>query len=280
MLVWGGTGLLGQGFLRVPRGSGEHEVRCFVRTTSPIERLKGFEFAYGDAWDASSIERTLWRMEAFGPIAGVEYTPRVLEASLRAGMERLVVSSTSAYWRFSSSSTSRLPNEALLLGSGLGWTVGCPSMIYGTELDHNVHKPLRSLARSPAFLFRSGENLWQLVYYEDLAKGLYATLTRPRTEGQVYSLPGKRALRYMGLHGGGRVGQKGTHSPHPNRAGAPGALRGREDWGSARRAGPELRENKASPYEKARAELGYDPLPFEEGIALGAERLREAGLVG
>jgi uncharacterized protein YbjT (DUF2867 family) len=201
ILVSGGTGLLGQGFLRLLRETGEHEVRCLVRHTSPVERLDGLELTYGDARDAGSLERALRGRDAFVHVAGIQYTPQVLEAMRAAGVERLVVvSSTSAHSRFESRSAPRLTNEALLPESGLRWTVVRPTMIYGSELDHNMHKLLRFLDRSPVFpLFGSGENLWQPVYYEDLARGLYAALTKPGTEGQTYDLPGLRPLTYLDL---------------------------------------------------------------------------------
>ena len=152
ILVSGGTGLLGQGLLRVLRENGEHDVRCFVRRTSPVERLKGLELAYGDAEDVDSIARALRGTDAFVHIAGIEHTPQALKAMRRTTVERLViVSSTSAHSRFEFRSAPRLVNEALLVGSGLQWTVVRPSMIYGSELDHNMHKLLRLLARSPVF---------------------------------------------------------------------------------------------------------------------------------
>ncbi len=287
ILVSGGTGLLGQGLLRVLRESEDHEVRCFVRTTSPVERLEGFGLAYGDARDAGSIERALRGMDAFVHIAGIEHTPRVLEAALQAGVERLVVvSSTSAHSRFSFRSAPKLEMEARVQRSGLRWTVVRPSMIYGTELDHNMHKLLRFLDRSPVFpLFGSGENLWQPVYYEDLARGLYAALTRPGAEGEVYDLPGKQPLRYVDLIrvAAGALGKKVRIVRIPAEPVRRGLLVAEKlkvplpvKSGQVLR----LREDKAYPYEKARTELGYEPRPFEEGIALEAERLREVGLVG
>ncbi len=286
ILVSGGTGLLGQGFVRVLRESGEHDVRCFVRTTSPIKRLEGLELAYGDARDPGSMERALRGVDAFVHIAGIEYTPYVLEASLRAGVERLVVvSSTSAHSRFAFRSAPRLTNEALLPESGLRWTVVRPSMIYGSELDHNMHKLLRFLDRSPVFpLFGSGENLWQPVYYEDLARGLYAALTRPGTEGEIYDLPGKRPLRYTDLvrTAAGALGKKVRMvriPSEPVRRGLLVAEKLKIPLPVKSEQVLRLREDKAYPYEKARAELSYDPRPFEEGITLEAERLREIGLV-
>jgi uncharacterized protein YbjT (DUF2867 family) len=202
LLVSGATGLLGQGLLHLLRKSGgREEVRCLVRRTSLTSRLGDLDTIYGDAGDAASMTRALRGVDAFVHIAGVQYTPQVLEAMRAAGVERLVmVSSTSAHSRFEIRSAPRLINEALLVESGLRWTVVRPTMIYGSELDHNMHKLLRFLDRSPVFpLFGKGENLWQPVYYEDLAGGLYAALTVPGTEGRIYDLPGARPLTYLKL---------------------------------------------------------------------------------
>ena len=286
ILVSGGTGLLGQGFLRLLRENGEHEVRCLVRRTSPVERLESLEFVYGDAGDAGSMTRALRGTDAFVHIAGIQYTPQVLEAMRRAGVERLViVSSTSAHSRFEFRSAPRLTNEALLLESGLRWTVVRPSMIYGSELDHNMHKLLRFLDRFPVFpLFGSGENLWQPVYYEDLASGLYAALTKPGTKSQTYDLPGARPLTYLDLVRT-VVGSLGKRvrivriPAEPVRRGLLVAERLRLPLPVSSEQVLRLREDKAYPYEKAREELGYAPRTFKEGIALEIGRLREIGLL-
>ena len=198
----------------------------------------------------------------------------------------MIVSSTSAHSRFPFRSAPRLTNEALLPGSGLRWTVVRPSMIYGSELDHNMHKLLRFLDRSPVFpLFGSGENLWQPVYYEDLARGLYAALTRPGTEGETYDLPGKRSLRYVDLvrTAAGALGKKVRIirvPAEPVRRGLLVSEKLKVPLPIKSEQVLRLREDKAYPYEKAREELGYHPRSFEEGIALEARRLREIGLVG
>lgn len=287
VLVSGATGLLGQGLLRLLRESEEHEeVRCLVRRTSPIERLSGLETVYGDAGDAASMTRALSGVDAFIHIAGIQYTPQVLEAMRGAGVERLVmVSSTSAHSRFELRSAPRLINEALLVGSGLRWTVVRPAMIYGSELDHNMHKLLRFLDRSPVFpLFGTGENLWQPVYYEDLARGLHAALTVPGTEGRIYDLPGARPLTYLDLvrTAAAALGKR-VHIVHVPAEPVRRALLLTERLKVPLPVSSEqvlrLREDKAYPYDEAREELGYSPRGFKEGIALEVRRLREIGVV-
>ena len=286
VLISGGTGLLGQGLLRLLRETGEHEVRCLVRRTSPVERLGGLELAYGDAGDDGSIARALRGMDAFVHVAGIRYTPEVLEAMRRARVERLViVSSTSTHSRFEFRSAPRLVNEALLAGSELRWTVVRPSMIYGSELDHNMHRLLRFLDRWPVFpLFGSGENLWQPVYYEDLARGLYAALTKPGTEGQIYDLPGSRPLTYIDLIRTAAVALgKSTRIVRIPAEPVRQALVVAERIGLPLPVSSEqvlrLREDKAYSYQKAKEELGYTPRTFKKGIALEVGRLREIGLV-
>ena len=242
--------------------------------------------AYGDAGDADSIARALRGMDAFVHVAGIRYTPEVLEAMRRTRVERLViVSSTSAHSRFEFRSAPRLVNEALLVGSELRWTVARPSMIYGSELDHNMHKLLRFLDRSPVFpIFGSGENLWQPVYYEDLARGVYAALTKPGTDGQIYDLPGPRPLTYLDLvrTAAGALG-KSTRIVRIPAEPVRRTLVLAERMGLPLPVSSEqvlrLREDKAYSYEKARDELGYAPRTFKEGITLEVRRLREIGLV-
>jgi nucleoside-diphosphate-sugar epimerase len=204
----------------------------------------------------------------------------------RARVERLViVSSTSAHSRFEFRSAPRLVSEALLVGSGLRWTVVRPSMIYGSELDHNMHKLLRFLDRWPVFpLFGSGENLWQPVYYEDLARGLYAALTKPGTDDQIYDLPGPRPLTYMDLvrTAAGALGKRVriVRIPaEPVRRTLVLAERMDLPLPVSSEQVLRLREDKAYSYDKAREELGYAPRGFKEGVALEVGRLREIGLV-
>src|SRR3712207_6875019 len=80
------------------------------------------------------------------------------------------------------------------------WTILRPSMIYGSERDRNVHRLLRFLDRSPVFpIFGPGTNLWQPVYHEDCARGVYESLVRPAAIGRAYDLPGASPLPYASL---------------------------------------------------------------------------------
>jgi uncharacterized protein YbjT (DUF2867 family) len=288
VLLTGATGLLGGALLELLLAEG-HEVRCLVREGSPrASRLdpRRTELARGDAGDARALSRALSGMDALLHVAGIEYAPAVLEAA--RGMEALrlvAVSSTSAHSAYASRSGPKLRMEELVRASELDYTIVRPSMIYGSELDKNMHRLLRFLDRSPLFpMFGSGENLWQPVYHEDCAKGVYEALVRPAAVGESYDLPGAEPLTYLELvrTAAGALGRKPRIirvplEPVRRALAAAEALRLPLPIRSEQVL--RLREDKAYPYDRASRELGYAPRPFREGIALEVARLRELGVV-
>ena len=288
VLLTGATGLLGGALLDLLLAEG-HEVRCLVREESPrASRLSelGIELSRGDAGDAQALSRALSGTDALLHVAGIEYAPPVLEAARRAEVGRLVVvGSTSAHSVYEFRSSPKLAMEELVRGSGLRYTIVRPSMIYGSELDKNMHRLLRFLDRSPVFpMFGSGENLWQPVYHEDCARGVYEALVRPAAVGQSYDLPGAEPLTYLELvkTAAGALGRKPriVRLPlEPVRRALAAAERLRLPLPIRSEQVLRLGEDKAYPYDRAKRELGYAPRPFSEGIALEVVRLRELGML-
>ena len=288
VLVTGSTGLLGGALLDVLLAGG-HEVRCLVREgSSGASRLDPLplELVRGDAGDARALARALSGMDALLHVAGIEYAPPVVEAARQAEVGRLVVvGSTSAHSAYPFLSGPKLGMERLVRESGLEYTIVRPTMIYGSELDKNMHRLLRFLDRSPVFpVFGSGENLWQPVYHEDCARGVYEALVRPAAVGESYDLPGAEPLTYLELveTAAGALGRKPRIVRLPlepvrlalaavERLPLPLPIRSEQVL--------RLREDKAYPYDKAKKDLGYAPRPFREGIALEVARLRELGMV-
>jgi uncharacterized protein YbjT (DUF2867 family) len=288
ILLTGATGLLGGALLDLLLANG-HEVRCLVREDSPRASLldpRHTELLRGDAGDAAALARALPGVDALVHVAGIEYSPAVLGAARgRRDLRLIVVGSTSAHSAYPFRSAPKLRMEELVRASGLAYTIARPSMIYGSELDKNVHRLLRFLDRSPVFpMFGSGENLWQPVYYEDCARALYEALVRPAAVGQSYDLPGAEPLTYLEMvrTAAGALGRK----PRIVRVPLEPARRVLAAAEALRLPLPvrseqvlRLREDKAYPYDKAKWELGYAPRTFAEGVALEAARLRELGLV-
>jgi len=288
VLITGATGLLGGALLKTLLAGG-HQVRCLVRAgsgrASGLEQLE-VELVRGDASSVRDLSRAFSGMGALLHVAGIEYAPPLLEAISRAKVRRIVVvGSTSAHSSYEFRSGPKLRMERLVRESGLDYTIVRPSMIYGSELDKNMHKLLWFLDRSPIFpVFGSGENLWQPVYYEDCARGVYEALTRPVAVGQTYDLPGAQPLTYLELvrTAASALGRKPriVRLPlEPVRLSLAAAERLRLPLPIESEQVLRLREDKAYPYEKAKSELGYTPRSFDEGIALEVARLRELGIV-
>ena len=288
ILLTGATGLLGGALLELMLSRG-HEVRCLVREGSAgISRLdpKRVEIVRGDAAYAGDLGRALAGTEALLHIAGIEHAPQVVEAARRAGLTRLVViGSTSAHSAYPSRSGPKRRMERVVRESGLDWTIARPTMIYGSELDKNVHRLLRFLDRSPVFpVFGSGENLWQPVYFEDCARGVYEALVRPAAVGRSYDLPGAEPLTYTQLvrMAAGALGREPRilRLPlEPVRRGLAAAERLRLPLPIESDQVMRLREDKAYLYDEARRDLGYGPRPFVDGVSLEVARLRRLGMV-
>jgi nucleoside-diphosphate-sugar epimerase len=148
-----------------------------------------------------------------------------------------------------------------------------------------VHRLLRFIDRSPVFpVFGPGTNLWQPVYHEDCARGVFEALGRPASVRRSYDLPGAEPLTYLDLvktaaAALGRSPRIVRLPIEPVRRALAAAERLRlplpVDSGQVMR----LREDKAYPYERARRDLDYTPRPFREGVDLEVARLRRLGLV-
>ena len=268
---------------------GGHAIRCLVREgsqrASRLDELR-VELVRGDAGDARVLSRALSGMDALLHVAGIEHAPQVVEAARRARVGRLVVvGSTSAHSAYEFRSGPKLTMEKLVRESGLDYTIVRPSMIYGSELDKNVHRLLRFLDRSPVFpVFGTGQNLWQPVYHKDCARGVYEALVRPAAAGQSYDLPGGEALTYLQLvkTAAGALGRKPriVRLPlEPVRLSLVAAERLRLPLPVGSEQVLRLREDKAYPYDRAKKDLGYAPRPFREGVAQEVARLRELGMV-
>ena len=286
MLLTGATGLLGGELLKLLLAEG-HEIRCLLRPDSPnASRLGGVETFRGDAAEEEAVYRALGGADALLHVAGIEYSPGVLAASRRAGVERVVVvGSTSVHSAYAFRAGPKLRMEELVRGSGLAWTIVRPSMIYGSERDRNVHRLLRFLDRSPVFpIFGPGTNLWQPVFHEDCARGVLEALKRPSSVHRSYDLPGAEPLAYLDMvktaaAALGRSPRIVKLPIEPVRRALVAAERLRLplpiDSGQVAR----LREDKAYPYDDARRDLDYAPRPFQEGIVLEVARLRKLGML-
>jgi dihydroflavonol-4-reductase len=322
-LVTGASGFVGSAVARllVERG---FSVRALVRSSSPQQHLADvdIEFVTGDLRDAESVRRAIagvrwvfhvaadYRLWARNPAEIIENnmlsTRIVMEEALRAGVERIVYTSSVAtlktgptgdpadetisleeHQAIGNYKLSKLLAERLVLtmaARGLPATIVNPS----TPIGPRDVKPTptgrliveAAAGRVPAFV-ETGLNM---VHVDDVAAGHLAALERGRV-GERYILGGQNASLSEIL--GVVAQQTGRRAPRmkiPRAAVFPVALVAEA---MARRSGREpfvtvdgLRMSKNRMFftaAKAERELGFRARPYAEGIRDAIAWFRDNG---
>lgn len=172
--------------------------------------------------------------------------------------------------------------EQEMRDSSVAVTLLRPSMIYGNERDHNMHKLLRFIAKFPFYpVFGNGRAKMQPVHVEDLAEGIAQAVA-----GNVYgefNLAGPLALPYKQIidEAFRAVGRRGVmvFIPVGPIALLAGLLERVPRFPVKREQVIRLQEDKAFDIAGSRRELHYAPRSFAVGIAQEAERLRKKGMI-
>ena len=326
-LVTGATGFVGSAVARKLFHEG-FAVRALVRPGSPRFHLEGIdlEFAEGDMRDASSVRRAmagvryvfhvaadyrLWardRDEIFA--ANVEGTRNIMQEAARAGVERVVYTSSVATlglradlspadesvplrqeegigtYKRSKIAAERLV-EAMVAERGLPAVIVNPSTPIGpcdvkpTPTGRIIIEA--AMGRIPAFI-DTGLNL---VHVDDVAGGHLAALRRGKI-GERYILGGQDVLFSQMLRDiAGLVGRRAARVRLPWQALIPVAyvaeamanITGREPF--ATRDGVHMAKHRmffAS--TKAERELGYRSRVYTEGIDDAVRWFRNSGYLG
>ncbi|VVE89246.1 hopanoid-associated sugar epimerase [Pandoraea bronchicola] len=313
VLVTGASGFVGSAVARTALARG-HEVRLLVRGTSPRANLADLpvEVVEGDMRDAASMQRALTGVDALLHVAAdyrlwakdpndimranIDGTRTVMEAALRAGVERVVYTSSVATLRVhdavgpvdetspndeattigvykrSKVAAERLV-ERMIANDGLPAVIVNPS----TPIGPRDIKPTptgriiveAAQGKIPAFV-DTGLNL---VHVDDCAEGHLLALERGRI-GERYILGGDDVLLRDMLAGiAGMVDRKAPKIALPRWPLYPLAMAAQ---GVARFTGKEpfvtVDGLKMSRYhmffssEKAKRDLGYTARPYSEGL--------------
>ena len=157
-----------------------------------------------------------------------------------------------------------------------------PSMIYGNEQDHNMHKLLRFIARFPIYpIFGKGRALMQPVHVEDLAEGIVQAVVKD-ARGE-FNLAGPTALPYKQIidEAFRALGRQGIiiFVPVAPIAFLTGLLERVPRFPIKKEQVIRLQEDKAFSIGSSQIELGYMPRTFEVGINQEVDRLRKVGAI-
>jgi uncharacterized protein YbjT (DUF2867 family) len=285
IIVTGGTGVIGEGVVpELLRRN--HSVRLLSRhAEDDAKQWPGVEPFAGDVSDAESLHGAADGCEALIHVAGIAVedppertfgsvnvggTRNVLSEAKRAGVKRVVfVSSLGADTGKSPYHQSKREAEQLVEASGLEWTIVRPGNVYGPgdEVLSRILKMVRSLPAVP--VIDSGDQEFQPIWHEDLAKVLAAVVERPDTKGQTLEAAGSEITtmndvleRFREITG-----------RSPVRVPVPGVL---AQFGVDENVLTMLKERNVVRGRNAVEVLGVPATPLTEGLRLLADALKEA----
>ncbi len=276
ILVTGATGFTGERVL--PMLMGEGEIRCFVRPSSNIQKIKdfGYELYYGDLIDLESLKTAMAGCDALINIASLGFGrgPGIVKTAEEAGIRRAVFISTTALFTqlHAKSKSIRREAEDCIKASKLDWTILRPTMIYGAPGDRNIIRLIRFIDRWPLIpVVGSGNYLQQPVYVEDVAESIVSALLSEKTAKREFNISGKYAHTFIEIIDliaqalGKRI--KKVHIPSKISLYAITLFEtfSKKPWIKSEQI-MRLNEHKNFDYSSAREAFGYDPISFKEGI--------------
>jgi len=167
-----------------------------------------------------------------------------------------------------------LAGESAFLASGRRGIMLHPTMIYGAQGENNVQRLAGVLRKLPIVpLPNGGTALVQPVHQDDVTSAILAALRRDWSGPESMVVAGPTAMTYADFV---RALAEAAGLPPPRIVNAPGGLLIAAAWvfhivpllpdvapAEVRR----LLEDKAFDIAPARAALGFDPIPLNEGLA-------------
>jgi nucleoside-diphosphate-sugar epimerase len=275
ILVTGATGYTGRFVMQRLLRTG-CPLRCLVRPTSGRAELDGWgvEIWTGDLANPAEVRGAFAGVKQVIHLAHIRYAPTVVDCLSDSVEHAVLVSSLRRFSRVPSPSVDEvIRGDDYAVRRGIRCTILRPSMIYGPGDDRNISRLAAHLRRHPWIpVFGSGNCLQQPVYVGDVAEGILTALQRPQTVGKSYALAGPEALDYNRLIDlvGAAVGVKPVKIHFPLGLALAGL------W-CLQKAGVRvgidmeqicrLQEDKSYSIAAARADLGYTPVNFEQGLA-------------
>ncbi len=206
ILITGGTGVIGEGAIPelIARG---HEVRLLSRhADEDAKQWPGVEPFPGNVADASTLSGAAEGCDALLHVAGiaaeeppeatfesvnVNGTRNIIEEAQRANARRFVfVSSLGADRGASEYHQSKRAAEDLVRQSELDWTIVRAGNVYGPgdEVISLILKMVRALPAVP--VIDSGDQEFQPIWHEDLAKILASTVERSDLKAETLDAAG------------------------------------------------------------------------------------------
>ncbi|HEY0156911.1 MAG TPA: NAD(P)H-binding protein [Thermoanaerobaculia bacterium] len=284
ILVTGGTGVIGEGVIPelIARG---HSVRLLSRhAKEDVKQWPDVEAFEGNVADAQSLTGAADGCGAVLHIVGiveenpphatfqsvnVDGTAHILAETKRAQVRRFVfVSSLGADTGESDYHRSKLAAEKLVQASGLDWTIVRPGNVYGPgdEVISLILKMVRALPAVP--VIDRGDQEFQPIWHEDLAKVLAGAVESNDHGAQVLEAGGPDVTSMNDLLR--RFAEITGRSPV--RVPVPSVL---AQFGIDENKMKMLQEKNVVRGRSATAVLGVTATPLDRGLRLLADALQE-----
>ena len=285
ILVTGGTGVIGEGVIPelITRG---HSVRLLSRhADDDAKQWPDVEAFEGNVADAASLAGAADGCDAVLHIAGiaeedppeltfqkvnVEGTRNIVEEAKRANVQRfVVVSSLGADVGESAYHQSKKAAEEIVAQSGVNWTVVRPGNVYGPgdEVMSLILKMVRTLPAVP--VIDSGDQEFQPIWHEDLAKILAAVVEQNDLAKQTLEAAGPEITTMNDVVK--RFSEITGRSPLT--VPVPSAL---AQFGVDENKLQMLKEENVARGRSAAEILDIDMTPLDRGLRLLADALKEA----
>lgn len=297
VLVTGGTGVIGNGVVAELLRRG-HTVRLLSRhANDDAKQWNDVEPFDGDVADASSVRGAVDGCDAVLHIAGIaaEHPPEVtfdkinvggtqniVAEAMRANARRFVfVSSLGADRGSSDYHRSKLAAEKAVEGSTLNWLIVRPGGVYGPgdEVTSQILKLVRALPALP--VIDDGEQPFQPIWFEDLAKALTNALERSELTHRVLEVAGDEQtsmsdlIRRVGELTGRKVAQVPVPMPLASLAAKVGAMVG-VDLPADETKLAMLADHNVIEGDNALTTLGVEATPLDRGLRALADSVPES----
>jgi NADH dehydrogenase len=292
ILVTGGAGVIGSRLVRGLVKAG-HRVRVLTLPGDPyVSRLAGLEceIAYGSVTDAVSLGGVCDGVETVFHLAAVllnddpqvfqrvnaEGTRTLVKASIEGGVGHFILCSSISVtypWTTPYNASKREAERIVREQSAMRWTIVRPTLAYNENGGEEYRVFVDFLKRWPVgFFVGRGRARKNPVHVDDLMRGFLAIPGNPKSHGKTYPFCGGAPITLweMGRLALEHEGIAKPFVPVPVwlcrvAAAVMGATMRRAPFTAHVIAG--LTQDAVPDWSEARADLGYQPVGFREGLA-------------
>jgi nucleoside-diphosphate-sugar epimerase len=286
VVVTGGTGNTGFQVVSLLRyRHPQLEILALVRPGRDVTALTGLGVKSIDCdfSDPKSLTYYLKPDDVFLEMANLRFSRSFLPILEKIGIKRaFCLTTTAVFSKFHTYSLLYRKIEDEILKSSIDITILRPSMIYGNENDHNMHKLLKFMAYCPFFpIFGDGEALMQPVHVYDLAASIVYALEKDARG--VFNIAGPSPITYKNVldECANALHRRIIffHIPHNHIANAVKFLERIRGFPFKHEQIMRLLEDKNFDIDSSVQVLGHSPREFRVGIALEVIRLRKIGYI-